>query len=265
MSIKSWIKGKMKQREMRKLEPDKNFEFEENYYGEANIIEGFSFIYCNNYTDKFNSTSLADLEKGCLSFISCVISLPAEIKVIIDLVSFMNNVHEYKFSSVLKYKNIYIKMNTKNIQLFLRGDLNFYKNLCDKIRNNIFTKYIRNNIFPNGMSIETPNEYLDKIYNSITNPYKDIDILFIEDNVLCKEFKPIIGLSVNKKYEDKIDKVSWTTSNNRIIIYLQIDELSDNEISYLIENVKHGDKLINLFHKHLTDNDYLDIDEVIEE
>ena len=256
MSIKSWIKGKMKQREMRKLKPDKDFEFEENYYGEANIIEGFSFIYCNNYTDKFNSTTLADLEKGCLSFISCVISLPAEIKVIIDLVSFMNNVHEYKFSSVLKYKNIYIKMNTKNIQLFLRGDLNFYKNLCDKIRNNIF---------PNGMSIETPNEYLDKIYNSITNPCIDIDILFIEDNVLCKEFKPIIGLSVNKKYEDKIDKVSWTTSNNRIIIYLQIDELSDNEISYLIENVKHGDKLINLFHKHLTDNDYLDIDEVIEE
>jgi hypothetical protein len=249
---------------MRKLEPDKDFEFEENYYGESNIIEGFNFIYCNNYTDKLNS-SLDDLEKECLSFISCVISLPAEIKVINDLVNFMNTVYEYKFSSIFKYKNIYIKMNPKNIQLFLRGDINFYKSLCDKIHNNIFTKYIRNNIFPNEMSIETPNEYLDKLYNSITNPCKDIDILFIEDNILCEEFKPVIGLSVNQKYSDKINRISWTASNKRIVIYLQINELSDNEVSYLIENVKHGDKLIELLHKHLTDNDYLDIDEVIEE
>ena len=264
MSIKSWIKGKLKQREMRKLEPDKNFEFEENYYGESNIIEGFNFVYCNNYTDKLN-TSTDELEKEILSFISCVILLPAEIKVINDLINFMNDIYEYKFSSILNYKNIFIKMNTKNIQLFLRGDIFFYKNICDKIHNNIFTKYIRNNIFPDGLTIETPNEYLNSLYISINNPCKDIDILFIEDNILCDEFKPVIGLSVNKKYNDKINKVSWTSSNNRIIIYLQINELTDNEISYLIENVKHGDKLINLLHKHITDNDYLDIDEVIEE
>ena len=52
MGIKSWIKGKLKQKEMRKLEPDKEFEFEENYYGDTNIIDGFNFLYCNNYTDK---------------------------------------------------------------------------------------------------------------------------------------------------------------------------------------------------------------------
>lgn len=265
MSILSWIKGKMKQREMRKLVPDKDFEFEEDYYGNSNIIEGFNFVYCNNYTDKLYNNA-ATLEKEYLSFISCVISLPAEIKVINDLVNFVNELYEYKYrySNVFLYKNIYIKMNSKNIQLFLRGDLLFYKNLCDKIHNNIFTKYIRNNIFPNGSAIETPNEYLDKLYNSITNPYKDIDILFIEDNVLCKEFKPVIGLSVNQKYKDKINKFSFPL-NNRYIIYLQLDELNDNELSYLIENVKHGDKLIDLLHKHNTDNDYLDIDEVIEE
>lgn len=263
MKILSWIKGKMKQREMRKLVPDENFEFEEDYYGDTNIIEGFNFVYCNNYTDKLYNNAIT-LEKEYLSFISCVISLPSELKVINDLVNFVNELYEYKYryTNVFPYKNICIKMNSKNIQLFLRGDLLFYKNLCDKIHNNIFTKYIRNNIFPNGSSIETPNEYLDKLYNSITNPYKDIDILFIEDNILCKEFKPVIGLSVSQKHKDKINKFSFTI-NNRHIIYLQIDELNDNELSYLIENVRHGDKLLNLLHKD--DNDYLDIDEVIEE
>ena len=257
MNILSWIKGKLKQREMRKLEPDNDFEFEENYYGDSNIIDGFNFIYCNNYTDQLCNSNRIEL-----SFISCVISLPAELKVLNDLVVFMNNVIDSK--TIFDYKNIYIKLGTKNVKVFLRGDISFYSSICRNTHNNIFTKYIRNNLFPEEMSIETPNEFLNNIFNSITNPYKDIDILFIEDESICKELSPVIGLSLSKKYEDKV-QTSHIVINNRIIIYLQLNQLMDNEISYLIENVKHCDKLMNLFHKHITDNDYLDIDEVIEE
>jgi hypothetical protein len=52
MSILSYFKGKKKQREVRNLTPDKEFQFKENYYGDTNVVEGFRFIYCNNYTEK---------------------------------------------------------------------------------------------------------------------------------------------------------------------------------------------------------------------
>ena len=86
MSLKSWIKGKLKQREMRKLEPDKNFEFDADYYGDSNIIDGFNFIYCNNYTDKLIIGN--ELEKDVLSFISDGIDTTHEIK---DNTSFSNS------------------------------------------------------------------------------------------------------------------------------------------------------------------------------
>lgn len=41
MNIFKWIKGKKKQREVRNLIPDKDFEFKQNYYGNTNILEGF--------------------------------------------------------------------------------------------------------------------------------------------------------------------------------------------------------------------------------
>jgi hypothetical protein len=197
MSILSWIKGKKKQREMRKLKPDENFEFEKEYYGDTNILEGFNFIYCNNYTDKFCNINSAYKEE--LSFISCVISLPTELKTLKDLEIFVNNLFAYKYNSnrAFNYNNIYIELGLKEVKLFLRGNLLFYSTICKNIYNNIFTKYIRNNLFPNEFPIETPNEFLDKMYNSINYPSKDIDILFIEDKLLCKNFKPVIGLSIN--------------------------------------------------------------------
>ena len=33
MKLKSWLKGKKKQIEFKKLSPDNEFEFEKNYYG----------------------------------------------------------------------------------------------------------------------------------------------------------------------------------------------------------------------------------------
>ena len=264
MSIISFVKGKLKQREVRKLVPDENFEFDKVFYGDTNIIDGFNFIYCNNYTDKFIKSST---NKECLSFISCVISLPAEIKTFIDLGNFVNGYIEIEdtYHPIFKYRNIYIVMGTDKIQLYLRGDIQYYNYLCENIHNNIFTRYIRNNIFVDGVYIETPNEYLDKMYNSINYPNKEMDILFIEDNTLCKEFSPVIGLSLsnkNNKFDSYIKDNNFIIENNRVIIYKEIDKLSDEEIYYLVNNVKYGDKLLDLLHDN---NEYSDIDEIIEE
>ncbi len=263
MSITSFIKGKLKQREIRKLEPQEDFQFEENYYGDINIIDGFSFIYCNNYTSKLYENK--DVLKS-LSFISCVISLPTEIKVIRDLEYFINNTRE-EFS-LFRYNNINISINKDKVQLFLRGDIMFYKFICKNIHNNIFTKYIRNNILLEGTPIETPNEYLNNIYNSINHPSKDVEILFIELNVQSSDFKPVIGLSIRTNLEKSpislSNKVSFTL-NNRKITYCQLDKFDSDELTYLLRNVKHGDKLLKLVHKYITNNDYSDIDEIIEE
>ena len=104
MSIMSLIKGKLKQREVRKLEPDTEFKFEENYY-DTDILDGFSFIYCNNYTDKFCKSSNSNL-----SFISCVISLPSELKVIADMSSFVNEIFSKNYFPYFRYKNIWIQL-----------------------------------------------------------------------------------------------------------------------------------------------------------
>lgn len=267
MSILSFIKGKLKQREVRKLEPDNNFEFEENYYGDIDILEGFNFVYCNNYTEKLYSDKT--VSTNILSFISCVISLPAELKVIKDLEFFINHTHNE--STFFNYDNINIKIDKEKIQLLLRGDITFYTCICKKIHNNIFTKYIRNNILLEDIPLETPNEYLNNMYNSINNPSKDVDILFIEDNIVSDDFKPVIGLSIRDKQqlkypiETSITGRNTITLNNRKIMYITLDKLDNEEISYLVENVRHGDKLIKLLHKYITNNDYSDIDEIIEE
>lgn len=262
MSIISLVKGKLKQREVRKLEPDKDFNFDENYYA-TDILDGFNFIYCNNYTNKFCSNNNLKL-----SFISCVISLPSELKVIANLSNIINEVFNSKdYHSYFEYNNLYVVLGLDRVQLFLRGDINFYRNICDNIHNNIFTKYIRNNIFPNELNIETPNEYLDNMYNSINCPTKELDILFIEDKVLCKGFNPVIGLSIsnkNNKFDSYIKDKNVILENNRCIIYKELNTLSDEEVEYLVNNVKHGDKLLELLHKGI-DNEYdYSIDEIIE-
>lgn len=263
-SIVSFIKGKLKQREVRKLVPDENFEFDKVSYGDADILDGFNFIYCNNYTDKFTKDC-----KDILSFISCVISVPTETKTFIDLGEFMNKFFEIdnNFNTLVsQYNNIFMKIGLDRIQLFLRGNILFYTKLCENIHNNIFTRYIRNNIFPDETVIETPNEYLDKMLNSINNPYKELDILFIEDKVLCEGFNNVIGLSMNEKAYNKFikknDNFTVIMGNNRYIIYTQVKALNDEQIEYLISNVAHGDKLFSLLHDS---NDYSDIDEIIEE
>lgn len=263
MSIQSWIKGKIKQREVRKLEPDVDFQFKENYYGDSNIIEGFNFIYCNNYTDKY----CKDTYKDIFSYISCVISLPYEAKILKDLMILLNytlNNH----NRVEEYDYIYLKILDNNIQLFLKGDLFFYRTLCNNIHNNIFTKYIRNNLFIEDNPIETPNEYLDCMLNSINCPSKNIDILFIDSNRPHENYKPVIGLSISKNEYKKEKAIIYKRDhmsliNDRYILYTQLDKLTENELNYLINEVKYGDKLIDLL--HLTNNDYLDIDEIIEE
>ena len=264
MSLLSFIKGKLKQREVRKLEPEEDFKFEENYYGDINIIDGFNFVYCNNYTTKLYENKEVTL--NCLSFISCVISLPSELKVIGDLEFFINNTRE-EFS-LFRYNNINISINKDRIQLFLRGDIKFYEFICKNIHNNIFTKYIRNNILLEDTPIDTPNEYLNNIYTSINHPSKEVDILFIEDNIQCKGFKPVIGLSVKSnllKSPINFSNKTRITLNNRDITYCQIDKLDSDELNYLLTNVKHGDKLLKLVHTYITNNDYSNIDEIIEE
>ena len=266
MSIVSYIKGKKKQREVRKLEPDINFEFEKEYYGDSNIIDGFNFLYCNNYTEKLiNSKEMDKLRTEYLSYISCVISLPTEQKVINDLEYFINNYDDF---SLFNYKNIHIVLGKEKTQLYIRGDISFYSRICNNIHNNIFTKYIRNNLFPDGIQIETPNEYLNNMYNSIQNPSKEVDILFIDNNTLFEDYKPIVGLSIKKNLLKNPINLSNKTNielNNREITYFQIDKLDSEELNYLVANVRHGDKLLELVHKYKINNDYSDIDEIIEE
>ena len=266
MSLKSWIKGKKKVREVRKLEPDKDFNFEKEFYGNSNIIEGFNFLFCNNYTNKYCDKKYTDI----ISFISCVVVLPNEPKVIKDLMILLNHITDDKLLTY-DYSTIHTELIENKIHLYLKGNIVFYNVLCKEIYNNIFTKYIRNNIFTdleNNIHIETPNEYLDKMYNNIKCPSKDIDILFIEDNIPFEGYQPVIGLSISKSIYEKekaviAKRLDDFEVNNRIIMYIQLDKLTEREINYLIENVKHGDKLINLLHQ--TNSNYLDIDEIIEE
>lgn len=265
--IISWFKGKKKQKELQNIEPDKNFTFEENYYGKIEIIEGFQFIYCNNYNKIFYE------DKNNISFISCIVSLPKNDKTIKDLINFINlyiNLIQNKLNNIKlnNYNNINININNEKINIFLRGNMNYYIILCSYIYNNIITKYIRNNLFPNELNIDCPNEYLNNIYNSITYPCKEIDILFIENNILCKDFNPVIGLSIDKNCNKiNIEDKNYIYYNNRIIIYCSIDKLSDEELQYITNNINYGNKLLDLIHIGITE-DYvnidLDIDEIIE-
>ena len=267
MSIISWLKGKKKQRDMRKLEPDKNFEFKEDYYGitDEDNIYNFKFIYCNNYTDKLYQS----LFKDNLSFISCKITLPNKEKALRDITKFMNYYINSDLSDIntFKYKNFYIEMEYNYINIYLRGDLSFYREICDNIHNNIITKFILNNIFPDYIAIETPNEFLDNIYNSINCPSKPIDILFIEDIIECKYFKSVIGLSIKDDDKYNIPTQCQTLSlNNRYIVYIEIDKIPNSDLQYITDNVKYGNKLLELVHKGIGNNNIdSDIDEIIEE
>lgn len=262
MKLKSWLKGKKKQIEIRKLSPDNEFEFEKNYYGVSENINGFKFIYCNNYTDKLYVSN-----KNILSFLSCIISLPNTTKILQDLINFINTYTYLDIHNNLQYRSTYIVMGTDKIDMYLRGNLHFYSEICNNIHNNIITRYIRNNIFPNELSIETPNEFLNNIYNSITNPNKEIDILFIEDNLLCKSFSPVIGLSISKNCDKiNIDNYLYSIVNNRYIIYCELKDLIKEDLNYIVNNVKHGNKLLELVHINIEDDDIdSEIDEIIEE
>ena len=267
MGLSKWIKGIKRRIENAKIKPDENFEFEKEYFGNTDTIEGFKFIYCNNYTEKLYSSN-----KSQLSFLSCVITLPRTEKVLDDLIKFTNLYlhNEIADYNTFKYDHLFIQMRQKLVYIYLRGDLLFYKEICNSIHNNIITKYIRNNIFPNELSINTPNEFLDNIYNSITNPNKEIDILFIEDNMECNEFDPVIGLSLYEKCDKiKLDNKNklCIMLNRRFITYCKLSSLSEDELEYIINNVNHGNKLLKLLHKDIIikDDDYSYIDEIIEE
>lgn len=263
MNILKWIKGKKKQIENRKLTPNEDFEFEKDYFGEIDIIDGFKIIYCNNYTDKLYNSN-----KNILSFISSVVSLPKTEKILENLINFINIYYRNNLSdfNAFRYDNIFIEIKQSKINIYLRGDLGFYRKICDNIHNNIITKYIRNNLFPNELSIDTPNEFLDNMYNSITYPNKEIDILFIEDKFLCNDLNPIIGLSINHNSNniDLNNKYGFII-NNRFITYCEINSLSENELNYIINNVTHGNNLLNILHKDIEQDDInTDIDEIIE-
>ena len=259
MGLISWIKGKMKQREVRKLEPDEDFSFEENYYG-TEILEGFKFLYCNNYTHK-----LYDQEQFELTFISCVISLPKTVKNMEDLIVFLTNYYDRKlYQSFFDYKHIMLKMIDNKINLYLRGDILFYSGLCDIIHNNIITKYIRNNIFPDGLPIGVPNEYLNNLYNSINHPSKETDILFIEDNY-PRGLSPIIGLSLSPKSKMSITDYKYLECNGRHIFYIEIGKLLKSDLIYLMNEVKYCNLLKDIVHKYIDEDDIdSDIDEIIE-
>ena len=160
-------------------------------------------------------------------------------------------------------------MNKDKINIFFRGNINYYIILCSYIHNNIITKYIRNNLFPNELNINCPNEYLNNVYNSITYPCKEIDILFIEDNIISNffKYKPVIGLSIDKNCDKiNIENKNYMYYNDRIIIYCDITKLSNNELQYIINNVNYGNKILNLIHTSITEDNInidLDIDEII--
>lgn len=264
MGIINWIKGKLKQREVRNLLPDEEFQFKENFYGYTNILEGFRFTYCNNYTDKFYYEN-----KNKISFISCMIILPNNTKTLNDILDFIFINSYFKFSDLYNYDNIIYKKDDEYITLYIRGDISYYDELCDKVHNNIVSRYIRTNMFSylDDTPIETPNEFLENMYNSITNPDKEVDILFIEDNIQYHKIKPVIGLSI-KKNIDKInlDNKIYYEMNNRNIVYCSIDKFTEDELEYIKNTARHGNKLPESLHISIdTDIDFDDVDEIIED
>lgn len=263
MNIIKWIKGKIKQREVKNLIPDKDFEFKQNYYGDINILEGFKFTYCNNYTDRYYHEY-----KDKISFLSCAITLPNNSKILLDALELMYfHYYYYKITDKYNYNNLYYHIQDEYFTLYLRGNINYYNNLCDLIHNNLITRYIRNNIFIDDKPIETPNEFLNNMYNSITNPDKEIDILFIEDNIEYHKIKPVIGLSLHKNCNNINiqDKIVYEI-NNRNILYCELDRFTEEEIKYIKNTARHGNKLPENIHININvDIDFDDIDEIIED
>lgn len=260
MSIISWFKGKLKQREIRNLKPDKDFKFDKYAYGDANIMEGFRFIYCNNFTNQLYEK---DLDK--LAFISCVIEIPTSIKALIDLVNFFKEINSNnKINLDKNYTNIQTDITETYIKLYLRGNVIFYKALCYYINNNIFTNYINKNIFINNITnIITPNEFLNSNYGTINHPCKSIDVLFIEDKKECYTFNRVIGLSLSEKGYEELhlteDNVIYKDDNHqRYIVYIELDNIAEDEQYYIINNAYSGNELI----KYKQNNN--DIDEIIE-
>lgn len=263
MNIISWIKGKKKKREVSKYKKDEDFEFEMKYYGETDLLLGFNFIYCNNYNKIYDNTN-----KNELSFISCSIILPYNDKNILDLTQFMNIFYIIETPRLSSdYNNIHIEIEDNKLILFLRGNINLYKEICDNIHNNIITRFIRNSIFPDESIIDCPNEFLNNIYNSINHPCKPVDILFIEDKVICRDFQPVIGISINKNMSDELidlENKETIRFEDRLITYCSIDKLSEGDINYLLNNTRDGNKLLNIIHTSINDDIDLDVDEIIE-
>lgn len=268
MGIIKFFKGLKTKSELKKLKPDDNFEFEKEYFGDISILEGFKYIYSNNFTDK-----LYIEHKDILSLITCEIILPKTNKSLLDTIKLLNYMSNRICNKEKELLSNYIHCqvnsdyNKQQIQIFLRGSIKFYSSLLE-LHNNIITKYIRNNLFPDDISIETPNEFLNNLYNSINYPNKEIDILFIEDNKDCV-LSPIIGLSINKDSKiidiEKYDRYG-VIINNRFILYLQLNNILEKDLTYIIENVEHSEKLNELIHKDINNSEYLDedIDEIIE-
>lgn len=259
MKILKWLKGIKKKREVMKREPNKDFEFDELNY-DMEILNGFNFLYCNDYTENLYKTNF-NIRKN-LALMTCKITVSQTTKSLLDLL-FIISLNFINKKTNLTYDNIYIEYKEKNVILYLRGDIDFYSNLCET-HNNIITRFIRNNIFPNGEIIETPNEFLNNIFNSINYPNKILDILFIENN-LNNPFKPVVGLSFSKAYDSDLDKYfpeiesNIYMHNNRYILYIQYDKIPEELLNYIILNVNHGEKLFNLLHQDIED----DIDEYI--
>jgi len=256
MKIFSKFKGKKIQKELEKNK-NKDFKFEEYYYGDINIIDGFKILFSNNYTEK-----LCNKENTNLSILTCKITLLKNNKSLSDIIEFLQLYYSNKISNYnyFKYGNLYIYMTENQIDLYLRGDIKFYIKLCEYIHHNIIIKYIKNNIIINDTPIQTPNEYLNTLYNSINNPNKDIDILFIEENNPL-ELSPIIGLSISEKtMENYTTKIPYLFYNQRYIFYIELNKLSEDQIEYIINNVNYGDKLKDIYYSNIND---FDIDEIL--
>ena len=268
MNIIKLIKGIIKKKEMQKLEPDEKFEYDRDYYGEITIIEGFKFTYMNNFTDKFCNK----VYKQIISFISCTITLKNNTKTLLDLIKLMNKIIQSNINN-LNYNIIDYEITKDNIIIYLRGNLDFYYCISNYLFNNIITKYIRNNMLaiePDPlvfMEIETSNEYLENMYNSINNPDKEIDILFIEENIESNKYSPVIGLSIDKNCNKlSLENKNIVVINNRNILYCELNRFTDSELDYLRNNVLYGNKIPTYIHNNITvdEIDFGDVDEIIE-
>ena len=141
----------------------KDIDWKDTDYGDIGP-DKFEVIYCNNYKEICNSNKDLEYELSCIEF---KITLDKKESILINLIQLLSLDIE-KFTL---YKNIYIKENIHTFELILKGNINYYKDICNRLPHNIITKYIKSYLFPNKniSSIEERflNNYKKKIFYNI--------------------------------------------------------------------------------------------------